>query len=87
MPNHASTIKRLRRDKKKRLSNKSAISFLRTLNKKVVNEPTDVETMKDFQRCFTQKAAKNIIHKRTAARKISRAMKLRNKTLAAGAAS
>ena len=84
MPNHASTTKRLRRDKKKRSSNKSAISFLRTLNKKFINNPTDQETIQSFQRCFTQKAAKNIIHKRTAARKISRAMKLRNKTLVVG---
>lgn len=84
MPNHASTIKRLRRDKKKRLSNKSSIAFLRTLNKKLLKDPANEDAMKDFQKCFSQKAAKNIIHKRTAARKISRAMKLRNKTLATG---
>lgn len=75
MPNKASPAKRLRRDTKKRLANKSAISRLRTLIKKVDQSQGDAESLQAAQKALAMAASKGIIHKNTAARKTSRLMK------------
>ncbi len=74
MPNHASPIKRARRDAKKRLANKSAISTLRTLIKKAKANPADAQAVRAAQKALAIAASKGIIHRNAAARRTSRMM-------------
>lgn len=75
MPWHASAKKRLRRDSKKRLSNKSAISSLRTFIKKACNDLTNKDLVEKAQKSLDMAASKGVIHPNAAARKTSRLMK------------
>ena len=82
MPQNKSPIKRLRRDEKRRLVNKSRISRIRTFvknfEKALQKEEKDVESLKScFQKAQSELAkgvAKGIIHKNMAARKTHRLM-------------
>lgn len=74
MPNLASAKKRLRRDTKKRLANKSEISTLRTLVKKALNQ-TDDAHVRSAQKALAIAASKGVIHANAAARRTSRLMK------------
>lgn len=76
MPYHASPKKRLRRDEKKRLANKSVVSRLRTLIKKAKQAPQDAESIRVAQKALDTAAAKGIIHPNAAARRTSRLMKM-----------
>ena len=75
MPWHASAKKRLRRDAKKRLSNKSSISALRTVVKKANHDLVNKSLVEKAQKVFAMAASKGIIHPNAAARKTSRLMK------------
>ena len=85
MPKNKSPIKRLRRDEKRRLVNKSRISRIRTFVKnfekalqKEEKEEKDVESLNScLQKAQSELAkgvAKGIIHKNMAARKTHRLM-------------
>ena len=81
MATHDSALKRARQSDKKRQRNVSATSTLKTFTKKVlqaVESKNPEEARKALARAIPalQKAsAKKVIHKRTAARKISRLTK------------
>ena len=79
MPNHASPIKRARRDAKKRLANKSTVSALRTLVKKAKANPTDATAVRAAQKALAMAASKGIIHRNAAARRTSRMMQFVDK--------
>lgn len=78
MPNTASAKKALRQNQKRRLHNRSLRSALRTSVKKVrvaveSGDAAAVQTAyRDAQKELDQAAAKNLIHKNTAARTKSR---------------
>ncbi|MBI4652398.1 30S ribosomal protein S20 [Candidatus Desantisbacteria bacterium] len=78
MPTHKAAEKRIRADKKLSLRNASAKSTLRTLRNKVLKETNKEEAVKTLNTAisgFDKAAQKGIIHKNTAARKISRLAK------------
>lgn len=75
MPWHASAKKRLRRDTKKRVANKSAMSALRTFTKRAVLNLGDGILVQKAQKALHMAAAKGIIHLNGAARRTSRLMK------------
>jgi small subunit ribosomal protein S20 len=75
MPYNASPKKRLRRDTKKRLSNKSAMSALRSVMKKANQNLEDVSLIQKAQKALSMAASKGLIHKNTAARRTGRLMK------------
>ena len=82
MPSHLSPTKRLRRDAKARLRNKSCISRIRTLVKKArisLEDPTlspeRTLSVQTAQSALASAVSKGVMHKNTAARKISRLMK------------
>ena len=78
MANHASALKRARQDEKKRLHNRAQKSAMRTEIKKVLNavEAGDKEAAASALRSATslidRAGQKNLIHKRQAARRVSR---------------
>ena len=82
MPQNKSPIKRLRRDEKKRLVNKSRISRIRTFvknfEKALEKEEKDVESLRNcLQKAQSELAkgvAKGAVHKNMAARKTHRLM-------------
>lgn len=84
MSNHLSPEKRLRRDKKKQLINKARISQVRTLVKKVHHaakqEGQDTAIAQGLfqqaQSALARAASRGVIHRKTAARKTGRLMKL-----------
>lgn len=82
MPYHASAKKRLRRDTKKRASNKAGISALRTMLKKSRTEKTSTENLQRTQKMVDAAASKGLIHKNTASRYISSLMKRHGATAA-----
>jgi small subunit ribosomal protein S20 len=86
---HASAKKSLRKETKRNLENKAKISRVRTLVKKVrtaLAENTDAAvTLQNAQSALAKIGAKGIVHKRTAARKVSRLMKAANKKAASSA--
>jgi small subunit ribosomal protein S20 len=83
MPSHLSPTKRLRRDAKARLRNKSCLSKIRTLVKKAradLETPVPAsegwaESIQMAQSALASAASKGILHKKTASRRISRLMK------------
>jgi small subunit ribosomal protein S20 len=75
MPNHASAKKRLRRDSKKRVANKSAISALRTFLKKIKKGECTPENIQSAQKALDTAASKGVIHRNSAARQTSILMK------------
>lgn len=75
MPYHQSPKKRLRRDTKRNLMNKSRLSALRTLLKKARAQCESESHVKAAQKALAIAASKGIIHPNAAARKIGRLMK------------
>jgi small subunit ribosomal protein S20 len=82
LANTKSTEKRIRTNEKSRKRNSAEKSSLRTAAKNVVkaiSDPSNLQNLKDSYKQFTKKmdtaARKGIIHKKTAARKKSRAAK------------
>lgn len=90
MANHASALKRLRQNVKRRARNRYWKSSMRTAIKAVrsaVEEndnPTAQTQLKEAISLIAHVAGKGVIHKKTASRKISRLTKLVN-TLSAEA--
>lgn len=84
MANHASALKRIRQDEKRRARNRYWKSTMRTAIKKVreaAEENNTEEASTNLQAAISlidRVASKGVIHKRTASRKISRLTKLVN---------
>ncbi len=74
MPCHASPIKCLRSDRKKKANNKSRMSALRTFVKKA-REGKQEGDLKKAQKALASAASRGVIHRNTASRKISRLMR------------
>ncbi|AXJ01930.1 SSU ribosomal protein S20P [Cyclonatronum proteinivorum] len=74
MPQHKSSIKRVRQDKKKRIHNRALRSKMRTLYKKVflTEDPEKAEAaLKEAVSYIDRMAVKGILHKNNAANKKS----------------
>ncbi len=89
MANHKSAVKRARQNEVRRLRNKGVrtrvkgvIKEVRTAAAESSGEPLN-EKLKDAQSVIDRAAKKGVIHKRAAARKISRLAKAANKAAAA----
>jgi len=76
MPFHASPKKRIRRDLKKSLSNRSRRSSLKTLSKKALSPDLSVEERKSLvhkvQKSLDKAASRGVIHRKNASRRFSR---------------
>ncbi len=89
MPNSSSAKKELRKSRSRRLRNRTQRSTLRTVLRKVRNaaEAADREgaeqAFRTAVKTLDQAAAKNLIHRNTAARTKSRLSKLMRTTFAA----
>lgn len=81
MANHKSAIKRARQNEKRRLRNKSVKTRVKNIVKNVrlaVDEKSKEEALKELNNAksaIDKAAKKGVLHKRTAARKISRLSK------------
>ena len=81
MATHASALKRARQSEKRRLRNASTKSVLKTYSKKILKaiqekNPQEARSALAIATPTIQKAsAKRVVHKKTAARKISRLTK------------
>ena len=88
MANHKSALKRARQNELKRLRNKSTKTRIKHIVKDVRSSvgETSVDDLalklNTAQSAIDKAAKKGVIHKRTAARKISRLTKLANNTTA-----
>lgn len=88
MANIKSAIKRIKTSEKRRLQNKSRVSRMRTFIKKVETaisggNQVDAQTaLRELQPELARSSAKGILHKNTAARKLSR-LSARIKAMAA----
>lgn len=77
MANHASAKKRVRRNERRAVINKSRVSRIRTFIKKVEHAiglgdaPVAAEALKNVQAELYRGVAKGVVHKNTAARKLS----------------
>lgn len=81
MPQHKSSIKRVRQDKKKRLQNRTKRSKLRTLSRKVLSIETKPEAeaaLKEAVSYIDRMAVKGIVHQNNAANKKSRLVRYVN---------
>ncbi len=85
MANHKSALKRARQNETRRLRNKSSkttvkntVKYLRTAANNKENKESAVKRLDTAKSVIDKAAKKGIIHKRTAARKISRLSKLVN---------
>ena len=84
MANHKSALKRARQNELRRLRNKSTKSRIKSLVKQVrtsTGDSSEKDTMFKLnaaQSTIDKASKKGVIHKRTAARKISRLTKLVN---------
>ena len=85
MANHKSALKRARQNESRRLRNKSSrttvkntVKDLRTAANNKENKESAVKRLDTAKSIIDKAAKKGIIHKRTAARKISRLSKLVN---------
>ena len=74
MANHVSAAKRHLQSEKRRLRNRTAKSALHTQIKKT-RADMNTDTVRSGQQALAIAARKGIIHKKTAARRISRLMK------------
>lgn len=87
-----SALKRVRQSKKRELRNRSVRTAIKTATKKVISavEEKDTEKVKKeliaATKLISRAAAKGIIHKNAASRKISRLAIIANKVLRAKAA-
>jgi small subunit ribosomal protein S20 len=82
MPYHLSPEKRLRRDERVRLRNKSRMSRVRNFIKKArlslagdLSVQDNIESVRLAQSELAKGASKGVMHKKTASRKIARLMK------------
>ncbi len=81
MANHKSALKRIRQNKKRRMRNKSRKTRVKTCIKAVLaaieekSPEKALEALRKAQKIIDQTAAKGTLHKRNAARKISRLTK------------
>ena len=84
MANHKSAIKRTRQNELRRLRNKSVKTRIKTIVKDVRSSAEETSgadmsaKISAVQSAFDKASKKGVIHKRTAARKISRLTKLTN---------
>lgn len=81
MPQHKSSIKRVRQEKKRRAHNRTLRSRLRTLYKKVLSTTNKEEAqtaLNDAVSYIDRMAVKGIIHKNNAANKKSRLVRYVN---------
>ena len=84
MANHKSAIKRARQNELRRLRNKSVKTRIKTIVKDVRSSAGEISDedmsakVSTVQSAFDKASKKGVIHKRTAARKVSRLTKLRN---------
>ena len=84
MANHKSAVKRARQNDQRRLRNKAVKTRVKTIVKEVrtaAGEASGEERLLKLnaaQSAIDKASKKGVIHKRTAARKISRLMKLAN---------
>jgi small subunit ribosomal protein S20 len=84
LANHKSAEKRARQNEKRRLRNKSVKTRIKHVTKQVrsaadgASKETIAIDLKSAQSAIDKAAKKGVIHKRTAARKISRLSKLAN---------
>ncbi len=87
MPNIKSSIKRVKVTRAKTLRNRMIKSSLRTAIRKCreainSNDPNAKKVLEETMKVIDRAAAKNVIHKNTAARKKSRLAKALNKLAA-----
>ena len=90
MANHKSAVKRNKQSLKRRERNRTAKAALRTVIKKfnttVAKDPVSAkEVLAEAVPAISKAASKGIIHKRNAARKISRLSKKLNKAIVSSA--
>jgi small subunit ribosomal protein S20 len=84
LANHKSAVKRARQNELRRLRNKSVKTRIKTIVKDFrssAGEPSGEDMsakITTVQSAFDKAAKKGVVHKRTAARKVSRLTKLRN---------
>jgi small subunit ribosomal protein S20 len=84
LANHKSAIKRARQNEIRRLRNKSVKTRIKTIVKDVRSSAHETsgadmpDKISAVQSAFDKASKKGVIHKRTAARKISRLAKLAN---------
>ena len=85
MANHKSAIKRARQNELRHLRNKSVKTRIKTIVKDIRSAATAATSSEDMsakinaaQSAIDKASKKSVIHKRTAARKISRLTKLAN---------
>jgi small subunit ribosomal protein S20 len=85
LANHKSALKRARQNETRRLRNKSSKSIVKNTVKELKtaannkeNKESEVKRLDSAKSVIDKAAKKGIIHKRTAARKISRLSKLVN---------
>jgi len=84
LANHKSAIKRARQNELRRLRNKSVKTRIKTIVKDVRSSAGEISgedmsaKIRTVQSAFDKAGKKGVIHKRTAARKVSRLTKLRN---------
>ena len=82
MANHKSAEKRNRQSQKRRARNVSVRTQVKTAVKKAREgfASKDTASMKDAFKALNKAASKGVLHKRTAARRISRLAKAANKS-------
>ncbi len=82
MANHKSAIKRARQNELRRLRNKAVKTRIKSIVKEVRSSTGDYgkTQLQAAQSVIDRASKKGVIHKRTAARKISRLTKLANST-------
>lgn len=85
MANHKSALKRMRQNERRRLRNKSMRTHTKTAVKSVRQAAAEgsaelvLEKLNSAKSIICKAAQKGALHKRTAARKVSRLTKLANK--------
>jgi len=84
LANHKSAIKRARQNELRRLRNKSVKTRIKTIVKDVRSSAGEISDedmsakISTVQSAFDKAAKKGVVHRRTAARKVSRLTKLKN---------
>lgn len=87
-----STVKRVRQSKKRQLHNRAVISKVKTIAKRIADAVGEKDKkkieqlLKEASKTIQSAVSKGVLHKNTAARKISRLSKLADTVLKAEAA-
>lgn len=84
MPSHKHRLKKIRQDEKRQARNKQVKSKIKTITKKVKSAAESGEQnidslVSNAASAIDSAATKGVIHKRAAARRVSRLAKLKNK--------